>query len=412
MNPNLGPERTTAGTKFLQSHPSFLLLAAAFLAAMATGQYMLGLIFFTQDMFQANARQVGFFAGLFSLTYAAACMAIQFHLHRIQPGRLVIAAGLLTTAIFAGTLLAGKLAHVYWLMGLVGIVLSCFWAPLSAWLFQGMEGAVLNRRLASFNLAWCLGTIISPLICGALSEISVRLPLLLATTLMLLAAGLLIMRLRRERTERRSPSAAPAAAVSVAAAESSSTPYRFPAWVGLLAIYFCVGVASYIFPPVARTQLRFTESLIGLLIFFRALSQSAGFYLVGRTHFWHFRGWPMLGGVALGALAMIGLAFTRAPVAIAILLAGLGIATASAYASSVFHGMSGSSRRGARMAIHEGLANLGVVAGSMIGGAVCQAWTINHAYWLCAGVSLAALALQGALCNRIRRRAGAAARIL
>ncbi len=400
MNPGSGPERAPAGEKARALPPHLPLLAAAFLTALATGQYMLGLIFYSQDMFQAGAHQVGIFAGLFSLTYAAACMALQFQMHRIPPDGLVIAASLLTAAIFAVTLQARTLAQVYWLMALTGLALSCFWAPLSSWLFQGLESAGLNRRLASFNLAWSLGAIVSPLICGALSERAVWLPLPLAAGLMLLSVGLLAAHRRRERPV----VPAPAAPEPVEPAVEHSTPYRFPGWTGLVAVYFCVGVAGYIFPPVARNQLRFPESLIGLLIFFRALFQTGGFFLAGRTRFWHFRGWPMLGGVALSALAMAGLIFARAPVLIGLLFAVIGLATASAYAGSVFHGMSGSTRRGARMAVHEALANLSIVAGAMLGGAVCEAASISHAYGLCIGIALAALAVQGVLLSRIRAK--------
>lgn len=365
------------------------------------GQYMLGLVFYTQDIFQASARQIGFLAGLFSLFYAASCMAIQFHLHRIRPGLLVASATLLVSVIYIGILLVDSMLKIYWLVGLTGIAISFFWPPISVWLFQGLNGAALNRRITSYNMTWSLGSIIGPLICGYLSERTVRLPLLVSIALMLLATGLVVMRLRRDRSESRMPISAPGV-IELAPTVESSTPYRFPAWVGLFAVYFCLGVAGNIFPPVARSKLLFTESLIGLLLFFRPLLQTVGFYLMGHTTFWHFRGWPMLGVLLLGAVMMIGLVFAHAPVIIGGMFAGIGLACAAGYAISIFHCLSGSTRRSGRVAIHEGLANAGIVAGAMIGGAVCQAYSIKHAYWLCVAIALVAVGIQSILLIRIR----------
>lgn len=382
------------------------LYAVSFLISFAVTQAILGLIFYAQDTFQATPRQIGWLTGVFLLTYSVSCLAIQFHLHCFRPGMFIMAATGVLGAAYTGILLATTLEGVFWLTGLSGITLSCFWPPLLAWLSKGLEGAALNRRISGFNVAWSLGAMVGPLTCGYLSEQSVRLPLLSSAGLAFLTTGLIAVLLFQERDEGQPVSAA--AAVDPLPAPADDTLYRYPAWVGLLAVFFCIGVASNIFPLVARKQLLFAESLIGLLLFVRVLFNTLVFYLLGRTTFWHFRGWPMLIGQLLGALIMIGLVFTRTPITIGCMLAGLGIAGGLGYVTSIFHSISGSPRRGGRIAIHESIVSIGIVFGSVIGGTVCQAHAISRAYWICAGVSFAALAIQGALLSRIRKSASLA----
>jgi len=50
------------------------------------------------------------------------------------------------------------------------------------------------------------------------------------------------------------------------------------------------------------------------------------------------------------------------------MLSLFGVLMAQNYAASQFHGVANCSRRGARMAIHEGLISAGLVSGAVLGG--------------------------------------------
>jgi DHA1 family multidrug resistance protein-like MFS transporter/DHA1 family quinolone resistance protein-like MFS transporter len=403
VNPKPEPTQTAAASERSRDVLPYILFAAAFLIALAGSQAMLALVFYVKDAFQATPRQVGCLSGFFSLTYAVACLAIQFHLQRIRPGPLIAAATFCLGATLAGILLAAKLAIVFGLTAGIGVILSGFWPPLSGWLSHGLEGQALNRRIFGFNMSWSLGSILGPLLCGFLSERSTRLPLLVSAGLALLTTALLSARLWQARRESQRATAAPAA-VEIAPATDQSTPYRYPAWFGMLAVYFCTSVIGDIFPFAAREELGFKESLIGLILFLRPLCNTLGFFILGRATFWHFRGWPMLAGQLLGLLVMLGLAGARSPLAIGILIAGMGFVGAASYNFGIFHGLSGSRQRGRRMAILESMANLGVVSGAMVGGTVCQTYGLERTYWMCAGIMLVSLLVQGLLVRRIRRR--------
>jgi DHA1 family multidrug resistance protein-like MFS transporter/DHA1 family quinolone resistance protein-like MFS transporter len=186
-----------------------------------------------------------------------------------------------------------------------------------------------------------------------------------------------------------------------------STPLRYPAWVGQVSGYLVMGILSSSFPLFLRDALGFAESRVGLLLLVRALFSTACFWALGRTSFWHFRRLPMiLGQVGLAALTL-GLAFARSFLPLALLLAPLGALTALAYNESLFHGMSGSPRRAARMAINEAARTVGFVAGATGGGLLLQHGSFRRTMLIAAGAILAGAATQTLLAWRapVRGRA-------
>jgi len=82
----------------------------------------------------------------------------------------------------------------------------------------------------------------------------------------------------------------------------------------------------------------------------------------------------------------------------------LGITLAMSYAASLFHGASGSEHRQRRMAAHESVISVGLVAGSGLGGMIYQANGRAALFITCALVVLGTLALQAALCYWAERR--------
>jgi predicted MFS family arabinose efflux permease len=178
-----------------------------------------------------------------------------------------------------------------------------------------------------------------------------------------------------------------------------STPLRYPAWVGLFACYFGLGVVVAVFPVASRDVLGLSASVIGGLFLVRGLANTAAFLGLGRTGFWHHRTWPMFASQAVGAITYVGLAWAHSAAVLAALLAILGLHVAASYSASIFHGAAGSRDRIKRMAIHESVLALGLVAGSVIGGTVYQARGMAAVYCTCAAVLLAGALAQCVLCR-------------
>ena len=102
----------------------------------------------------------------------------------------------------------------------------------------------------------------------------------------------------------------------------------------------------------------------------------------------------MLLGQMLGAAVYAGLALTTTVPLLALLLGLLGVHVAVSYANSIFHGAVGSRERTRRMAIHESMLALGLVAGSALGGTVYQVRGLAAAYLLCLVVVLVGVLAQ------------------
>jgi predicted MFS family arabinose efflux permease len=277
-----------------------------------------------------------------------------------------------------------------------GFDVSLFWPPLMGWLSTDLEGRELSRTVSRFNLSWCTGMTLSPYLCGWLSERNSALPFLAGAPLCL-AAGVFVAGAcaALPRLQVRRPDTPPAAP---GGSGLRSTLLRFPAWIGLFASFFGVGVIASVFPLAARDVLGLTESRIGLLLLTRMVCNTVGFYLLGNMHFWHFRTWPMLSGQLLAVLVFLALAFTVRVSAVALLFMATGFLVALSYSESIFHGVSGARHRASRMGIHESLLGMGLMVGPVVGGLVYQQHGMRAMYLACAAVLLAGIAVQVPLC--------------
>jgi DHA1 family multidrug resistance protein-like MFS transporter/DHA1 family quinolone resistance protein-like MFS transporter len=164
--------------------------------------------------------------------------------------------------------------------------------------------------------------------------------------------------------------------------------------VGLFATYAVIGILFSVFPVYALEELRMGKGLIGFFLQIRALCATLGFVALGRTDIWHFRPGQMLAGQFIQACAVALLIFTRSPLGIALLVAFIGFAMSFSYFNSLFHAVSGSVDRSARMAVHEAVLSAGMIAGSSVGGTVYEHFSMTAVFVICAALILAGIAAQ------------------
>jgi len=283
------------------------------------------------------------------------------------------------------------------------VALSLFWPPIVGWLSQDTEGERLGRLTMRFNTAWSTAATAGPWLCGWLYEMSPPLPLLGAGLSFGVAFLMLALTLYRTTEPWISRSGYETISGTFQGNEGGS-PYRWPGWLGLFICFFGAGALVNIFPQAARQDFHFTESLIGLLLLMRACVNWLSFLVLGRLTFWHFRGWPMVAGLGVMALAYVGLMFVASPWTIGALFLVFGFTSALSYSQSLFHGIAGSQNRTRRMAIHEAMLGAGLVLGSLAGSAMFQYGSARHVYALCAGAMLLAMVIQYRLCQRAQLR--------
>jgi len=296
-------------------------------------------------------------------------------------------------------LLLPRVPLIFLFSGLYRLALSFFWPPAMGWLSQGVEGEKLSRRQARFNLAWSTGLVISYVLSGLASQRNAALPLAISIAMfagygLLLAVGLAALPSLR--------AASPPAPRAAAAAGGGGTPLRYPAWVGMFASYVVSGMVATVFPLFAQDVLGVTRGVVGTLVSSRTLLQSVGFLVLGAVSFWHYRGrWLVFSQVYL-ALLLTAMLFARSVGYYAVLFPLLGLGSALSYAGGLFHGIAGSRRRAARMAIHESTLNGGYIVGASVSGLLYQQSSMRAVVVFCLGSSLAAILTQGVLLSRLR----------
>ena len=105
----------------------------------------------------------------------------------------------------------------------------------------------------------------------------------------------------------------------------------------------------------------------------------------------------MIAGQIILACVVFTMSLAAAPFMLAVQIALIGGLRAHSYNNSLFHGVSGSKNRTGRMAVHEALLAGGLICGSAVGGYLYQHYSIDAAYYFCAGCVLFGALLQAVL---------------
>ena len=374
-----------------------VIFPVAFLVALATGTLDLGMVFYLSKVYEADGTQVGAFKSLLAFCLILGCLVSKPLTDRIRPPYLVTTATFCLCILALGMHYGGSLAFAFVCSGLMGLSQALFWPPMASWLSGDLEGPELGRIMSRYNLSWSGGLIISPFISGWLSERAAVLPIFVAAGLALLACCLVAgaaLALPKVRNDTHTAGKSVDAASNVGV----GTLLRYAAWVGVFTSYAVLGVLGVVLPLSALYVLDISESVIGTLLTSKTLFVTLGFWIMGRTSFWHCRSSPMLAGQMCVAGCLAALIYTRHPLTIGPVLVVLGLLSALSYSSSQFHGMLGAPNRASRNAMHEALLNAGVITGSITGGIIYDLHhSIAEVYTCTAGLVLAGVCVQAGI---------------
>lgn len=344
-----------------------IIYPAAFFVAIAMGQMTLGMVLYARLGLDVGGTRIGVLAGIWSVTYVFGCLVMRPWFNRVLPRYLIVASTAMTALLVLAMMATSRYAVLLGLYGAFGLVLSLVWPPMMGWVSTEYEGQALGRVIGRYNLSWCSGAVISPFLCGWLSEQDLRWPLLFAAALLLLVsvfvmgASLVLPRVRADFGTGAPHDAVPGDV-------DRSSPLRFPAWIGLYMSFFGMGLLVAVFPLIAIEAWSASEIMVGLVFTLRGLANIVAFVILGRIHAWHFRRLPMVGVQWIVVAVFALLAINRSIGGAVLLLGVFGAAMAMSYASSFFHGTTGSLNRARRMAIHEAVLAAGLMTGSVIGG--------------------------------------------
>ncbi len=288
--------------------------------------------------------------------------------------------GLIWTVIAAGTVAGGAM--------------SLFWPYLMAWVSADYEGAVLNRRLGTYNGMWSSAAILGPMIGGAIVETSTSGPVAVSVSCLAICFVLLYL-------------AHDGSAGTAASSRSINTPQThydrrlLPRlkWMARISLFCC-----WLWFSVARTQfaLRFTdmgfsETQFGVLLTTFGICNFLMLTGAGRVGFWHFKPVLLFGVQPALVVSVLLLIYGRTLWAFAPSFVILGCAFGFSFSSHMYYGACGNKKRSKQMAIHEATISIGVVVGSGSGGYLAGHYGVCQPYWFAVIILALGLTAQAAI---------------
>jgi len=361
------------------------IIPCSFMASLGIGIINLGMLFLIKGAYGAGPAVVGWFTALWAAAYFAGCIAFRPLSERMDASSSAIIMCLVSAVLLGLQLVFHSLASAFAAYILFGFTVALLWPRLMSWLVAGVEGDTLSRVNGVFSLSWSVGSSLAPFIAGILAErgreqglggalpIYVGIAIFVATGLFMLVTVRLAPAPRpRAGVRSLAASGRGASVAATAEAEDHSTPLRYPAWIGIFAVYILQSILSNIFPLFAKDELAMGESSIGLFLLLRAAALAAGFIIFSRLRFWRFKAVYL--PLSLAAILALDLCFifARSLPALALFLVILGLIQAFVYSLSLFYGSSGAPDRDKRMSIHEGVLTIGQIIGSVGGGGIYQ----------------------------------------
>ncbi len=323
---------------------------------------------------------------LLCLLFAASVLG---HLNPHRATRAATAAMFLATGVTA-LVVYHAIAHdhlgepaLIWTMiatgALAGAAMSLFWPFLMAWVSADYEGAILNRRLGTYNGMWSGAAITGPLIGGLLVDVSTFGPIILSIAC--LAGCYFLLSLAHDGS-----------AGNSGLKEMQDTPpkmnidsglllrFKWMARIALFCSWACLGVTRSQF-ALLFTGMGFSETQFGILVTIFGICNFLVLTGAGRMAFWHFKPILLLGVQMILALSLLLVIFGRSLWAFIPSFVIMGFGFGFAYSSHLYYGACGSRKRSAPMAIHEVTLSLGVIVGSGAGGYISKNLGPYYPYW-------------------------------
>jgi len=294
---------------------------------------------------------------------------------------------------------SSQVYQLFIFMAFVGVSGAMFWPSLEVLVAHMKTGGPLPRRVSLFNISWCMGAAVGPLVGGVLFQLNLHLPFYLAGFLSL-SISLFILREFLTNEAENSPDNSTGALpeedppleeyLPLNISQKRASLYLYAAWIANFASYFSVGMIRYLFPKLS-VQLGIQPSVLGILLGIVALFQTLTFYVLGKTVRWHYKWMPLVLLQILGAVGLL-LVFLGSSLFIFLLAFMLiGIGGGMTYFSSIFYSLNGHQSKGAKSGIHEAVLGSGALFGPLIGGILAQAYTLRTPYLLAIFVIGAAL---------------------
>ena len=252
---------------------------------------------------------------------------------------------------------------------LAGAAMSLFWPFMLTWVSSDYEGAILNRRLGTYNGMWSAAAIMGPLLGGALVDANTLAPIIVAIAA--LTACLTLLSLAHDGSIGTAASAEHTDAPKVHLDQKTLLCFKWMARIVLFSSWACLGVSRSQF-PLLFTEMGFSETQFGVVITMFGICNFTVLTVAGRSNFWHFRPEMLLGAQLLLALSLLLIIFGHGLYSFVPAFIIMGCSFGFAYSSHLYYGACTSKKRSTSMATHEVTLSLGVIVGAGAGGYIAR----------------------------------------
>jgi MFS family permease len=316
-----------------------------------------------------------------TVVYVFCCILAMFVADKLKPRKILLIASLFETLISCGIfaviwtrsdLLVSPIFKLTLLSGTIGISTAFFWPLIMGWVSRGHEGAELTKRFGLFNIAWGLANMMLPLIGGYMLEINYILPVGLAIILM--AMGYLAIYFVTDGNEKPIIITTTDDNTLIGEVNPLNRQFVWISRVALFSTYTCIGIYRGQLGIFYKFELGFGEAAFGWAISMMCLFNVAFFYILGRSHWWHYKKGLYVSSQVLIIICMITIILTKNFFMQIAAAAFTGITYSVVYVSHQFYSVSGGKMRSRRTAIHESIIGAGCSLGSIAGGLVSDHW--------------------------------------
>ena len=262
---------------------------------------------------------------------------------------------------------------------LSGAAMSLFWPFLMSWVSADYEGAILNRRLGTYNGMWSSAAIMGPLIGGLLVDMSTFGPVVVGVAC--LAVCFVLLCLAHDGSAGNAASVQPLNAPEIPIDPGLLLRFKWMARIALFCSWACLGVTRSQFALLFTDLLGFSETQFGIIITMFGICNFLVLTGAGRLAFWHFKPVLLLSVQVILALSILLIIYGRTLWAFVPSFVIMGFGFGFAYSSHLYYGACSSKKRSAQMAIHEVTISLGVIVGAGTGGYLSENFGVYRPYW-------------------------------
>ena len=367
---------------------------AAFLADLAVGAVLLAIPLFLIYNFAASSLLLGILGAVGALVYSAGVIIAGRMADRFSKKKIILFGCGMFMAVYLTIPFLKTTNQIILAYALGSASMAMFWPTLQSWFSQGLDKPNLMRSLTIFNISWSTGLMAGFLSAGFLFALGEKIPFTFGAVLIVIT---MLFLYRQPPVPRIIKNVAGGPVAEIGADRPANyVSFLYIGWCSNFVSWVNLGVMRNLFPKLG-TELGFSTVLVGTLIFIVTLAQTVMFFVLGRTHKWHYKLGLMLLFQFLAFLSLWIFVFFSCVAYFVIAMVLLGLSAGLTYFSSIFYSLYGSVDKGKKSGLHEAVIGTGAFFGPLAGGIFAAKFGIRAPY-VVAAITLAVAMLFEVAC--------------